>query len=141
MASDHLPFDRTSSMIGSEHPPARSASAGPSMRMMPLHVVLSLAPLAGMVFATSSDAQEQMKQVPGFEPGRAILSDRWGFDPFPVTTMSSLSDALDEGRVGEETGVLVLTRGDTRLTLLTEQMAYHHIAQGEIAGEPWMVSF
>ena len=25
--------------------------------------------------------------------------------------------------------------------LLTDQMAYHHVAQGDIAGEPWMVSF
>lgn len=111
------------------------------MRTMPLYLALSLLPLAGVALAGTAEAQEQMKQVPGFEPGRAILSDRWGFDPFPVTTMSSLSTALDEGRVGEETGVLVLTRGDTRLALLTEQMAYHHIAQGELAGEPWMVSF
>jgi hypothetical protein len=28
-----------------------------------------------------------------------------------------------------------------RLALVTDQMAYHHVAQGEIAGEPWMVSF
>jgi hypothetical protein len=28
-----------------------------------------------------------------------------------------------------------------RVALVTDQMAYHHVAQGEIAGEPWMVSF
>jgi hypothetical protein len=27
------------------------------------------------------------------------------------------------------------------LALLTQQMSYHHLAQGEMAGEPWMVSF
>jgi hypothetical protein len=28
-----------------------------------------------------------------------------------------------------------------RLAFLTDQMAYHHVAQGEMNGEPWMVSF
>ena len=111
------------------------------MRITPLHLALSVLPLAGATLVGSVEAQEQMKRVPGFEPGRAILSDVWGFDPFPVTTMTSLSDALDAGKVGKETGVLVLRRGDTRLALLTEQMSYHHIAQGVLAGEPWMVSF
>ncbi len=82
-----------------------------------------------------------MKRVLGFEPGRAILSDVWGFDPFPVTKMEPLKDALEEGKISEETAVLLLDRGDTRLALLTEQMSYHHIAQGELEGEPWMVAF
>lgn len=98
-------------------------------------------PLAGLAVAGSAQAQDTMKAVPGFEPGRAILSDVWGFDPFPVKEMEPLRTALDGGKVGEETAVLVLTRGDARLALLTEQMAYHHIAQGELEGEPWMVSF
>jgi len=28
-----------------------------------------------------------------------------------------------------------------KLALVTRQMAYHHVAQGELAGEPWMVTF
>ena len=31
--------------------------------------------------------------------------------------------------------------GGSTLTFLTMQMSYHHIAQGDLAGEPWMVSF
>jgi hypothetical protein len=27
------------------------------------------------------------------------------------------------------------------LAFLTDQMVYHHVAQGETNGEPWMVSF
>ncbi len=111
------------------------------MRITSLYVALSFVPLAGLALVSSTEGQEQMKQVPGFEPGRAILSDVWGFDPFPVTTMEPLEDALESGKIGEETAVLLLTRGDTRLALLTEQMSYHHIAQGELEGEPWMVSF
>ena len=111
------------------------------MRISPLQLVLAVLPMAGLALVSSAEAQEPMKRVPGFEPGRAILSDIWGFDPFPVSSMTSLGDALKEGKVGEETGVLLVTRGDTRLALLTEQMAYHHIAQGTLEGEPWMVSF
>ena len=79
---------------------------------------------------------------PGSLPsGRAILHDTWGFDPFRVTSFESLSDALEAGKVAGDTPLLVLTRGDTRLALLTTQMSYHHVAQGELVGEPWMVSF
>lgn len=86
-------------------------------------------------------AQEPMPQVPGFEPGRAILNDAPWFDPFRVLTMESLAEALDEGSVTEETPLLVLTRGGFHLALLTMQMTYHHVAQGTLQGEPWMVSF
>ncbi len=111
------------------------------MRITPLRFALLIVPLAGLALVSSAEGQEHMKQVPGFEPGRAILSDVSQFDPFPVTTMEPLEDALEAGKVGEETAVLLLRRGDTRLALLTEQMSYHHIAQGELEGEPWMVSF
>ena len=111
------------------------------MRVTPLRFALIIVPLAGLAFAGSTEGQEQMKQIPGFEPGRAILSDVWGFDPFAVTKMEPLEQALDDGRIGEDTAVLLLRRGGTRLALLTEQMSYHHIAQGELEGEPWMVAF
>ncbi len=111
------------------------------MRTTPLRFALLIVPLAGLALVGSAEGQEQMRQVPGFEPGRAILSDVWGFDPFPVTTTEPLEAALEDGRVGEDTAVLLLRRGNTRLALLTGQMSYHHIAQGELEGEPWMVSF
>ncbi len=111
------------------------------MRRTPLRLALSFLPLAGLALVASTDAQEPMKRVPGFEPGRAILGDSWGFDPFRVTDVESLADALDDGRVDEATPLLVLARGDARLALLTSQMSYHHIAQGELEGEPWMVAF
>ncbi len=102
---------------------------------------LSLVPSAALAAVSETEGEGETKRVLGFEPGRAILDDAWGFDPFPVATTEPLKDALEAGKVGKETAVLLLARGDTRLALLTEQMSYHHIAQGELEGEPWMVSF
>ncbi len=101
----------------------------------------SLVPSAAMAVVSPTEGEGKTKRVVGFEPGRAILDDTWGFDPFPVAATEPLQDALEAGKVGKETAVLLLRRGDTRLALLTEQMSYHHIAQGELEGEPWMVAF
>ncbi len=111
------------------------------MGITPLRLALFLLPVAGLALVNSTMAQEPIKRVPGFEPGRAILGDSWGFDPFRVTDLESLADALEEGKVDEATPLLVLARGGARLALLTSQMSYHHIAQGELEGEPWMVAF
>ncbi len=102
---------------------------------------LSLVPSAALAAVSETEGEGETKRVLGFEPGRALLDDAWGFDPFPVATTEPLKAALENGKVSEETAVLLLDRGDTRMALLTEQMSYHHIAQGELEGEPWMVAF
>ena len=76
-----------------------------------------------------------------FDPDRAMLSDAPMFDAFYPAEYESLADALDDRRVDDDTALLVLEQGGSTLTFLTMQMSYHHIAQGELAGEPWMVSF
>ncbi len=117
------------------------SACGPAEEASDTSADLSLVPPAVMAVVSPTEGEGKTKRVVGFEPGRAILDDAWGFDPFPVTKMEPLKSALEDGRVAEETGVLLLERGGTRLALLTEQMAFHHIAQGELEGEPWMVSF
>lgn len=93
--------------------------------------------------AAQEDPQEDVPMVEGFDPGRAMLNDSRFFDPFrpEPDQLEPLADALADGRVEEETPVLVLSRGDADLALLTMQMTYHHVAQGELDGEPWMVTF
>lgn len=76
-----------------------------------------------------------------FDEDRAMLTDAPMFDAFYPTEYERLEDALRDRRVDDETALLVLEQGGTTLTFLTMQMSYHHIAQGELAGEPWMVSF
>ena len=63
------------------------------------------------------------------------------FEPFRVSETESLSAAMSSGKVQGDTRVLVLDHPAGLLAFLTDQMVYHHVAQGEINGEPWMVSF
>ncbi len=76
-----------------------------------------------------------------FDITRARLGAGSRFEPFLVSETQSLSDALAAGVVESDTRLLVMEHSAGRLALLTDQMAYHHVAQGDIAGEPWMVSF
>ena len=99
-------------------------------------------PLAGQQNdSTGSGPTAGVPSVEGFDPDRAILNEAPWFDPFRVTATEPLAGVLDEGRVAEETPLLVVQRGGHHLALLTTQMAYHHLAQGTLAGEPWMVTF
>jgi hypothetical protein len=76
-----------------------------------------------------------------FEAHRALLMRANIFAPFYVSSTYSLQDSLARGLVGQDTPVLVVERDAEAMILLTRQLTYHHVAQGEMAGEPWMVSF
>ncbi len=76
-----------------------------------------------------------------FDIARARVGAGTRFEPFVVSETQSLSGALAAGTVKSDTRLLVMEHAAGRLALLTDQMVYHHVAQGDIAGEPWMVSF
>ena len=86
-------------------------------------------------------AQTMVAEAATFDPARAILGDTPMFDAFYPTTTTRLFDALDDRVVRDDTGVLVMDVAGQKLALVTRQMSYHHVAQGELAGEPWMVTF
>ena len=75
-----------------------------------------------------------------FDPNRATLRDKNIFPPLYVEATISLGEALKRGDVRKDNHLMVIERNDWMLALLTKQMIYHHVAQGEMAGEPWMVS-
>ncbi len=79
--------------------------------------------------------------IPGFDIERAYVVDSTRFVPFVATESRSLRGAIRAGVIHEDTPLLVLEHSAGTLALSMEQMAYHHAAQGEIEGEPWMVSF
>ena len=94
-----------------------------------------------MTLPIAAEGQTTMHQVAAFDPSRAILSDEPMFDPFYVDDMVPLANALRDRIVDEGTPLLAVERGDRTLALLTLQMSYHHVAQGTLSGEPWMVAF
>ncbi len=93
----------------------------------------------GTAFPRTLAAQESADNA--FDIDRAFVVDHTIFVPFEVKEMIPLRQALDDGRIDKTTQLLILDRGTRQLALVTGQMAYHHIAQGELDGEPWMVSF
>ena len=96
----------------------------------------SLATLA-LLFTTSAVAAQEVD----FDIDVARIGVGGRFQPFVVENLEPLADALKAGRVQNDTRLLVSQHPAGRVALLTDQMTYHHVAQGSIAGEPWMVSF
>lgn len=77
----------------------------------------------------------------GFDVSRANFALHRAFEPFLVTRTRSLREALSSKLVSADTDVLVVETSDGPLALITEQMAYHHIAQGRAGDTHWLVSF
>ena len=78
---------------------------------------------------------------PGFDITRFSNAGNGAFETFYVKETQSLRDALSGGKVADDTRLLVTETAGGRLALLTEQMAFHHIAQGSARGKDWLVSF
>ena len=73
-----------------------------------------------------------------FDAARAMLR---GPDMFERFTMRGPGVALGAAGLSPGTEVLVLARGGERRALLLREMAYHHLAQGTLGGEPVLASF
>jgi len=91
--------------------------------------------------------------TPPFDAGRAHLSATDDSPPYNVEPSDErpLRDVLESGEIRPETELVITERitstatkstdGPTPLAFIDRQLAFHHVAQGEIAGHPWMVSF
>ncbi|MCH7892840.1 MAG: sulfatase-like hydrolase/transferase [Gemmatimonadetes bacterium] len=55
--------------------------------------------------------------------------------------IGELLAGLEERGLTDETVVVTFDVQGKTLVLVSSQMSYHHVAQGEMEGEPWMVSF
>ena len=78
---------------------------------------------------------------PGVDVARFNFNLHGSFEPFLVSSTLPVREALKAARIAADTDVLVTTTAAGPLALLTEQMAYHHIAQGRANGQDWLVSF
>ena len=68
---------------------------------------------------------------------RTIFERREDFRMF----FSLLAREVRRGDIEDETTVLKFEAGGKTLVLVSSQMSYHHVAQGVMEGEPWMVTF
>lgn len=60
------------------------------------------------------------------------------FKPFRPTEDGEPLDTLN---LADDDELLVFERVGERRGLLLPQMVYHHVAQGELAGKPYLVTF
>src|SRR5437879_8454772 len=114
-----------------------SKSSRPSLAVLILVVAA-----AGIALA-QGNAPAQLPNgpaKPGFDISR-FSSNGGLFKTFYVEQTEPLEKALREGRVAAETPVLVTATATGNLALLTDQMVFHHLAQGRAGGKDWMAAF
>lgn len=73
-----------------------------------------------------------------FDASRARLK---GPDWFPRFRVPEGVGRLAEADLDPDTQILLAQRGGETITFLVEQLAFHHVAQGRLAGEPYVVAF
>ena len=98
------------------------------------------APLSAQ-FSGRLEADPNMPVKDGFDTDRAIFWTRPNFTPLRDPEWQSLRGARRAGDLTDETTVLTFEVQGQTLVLVSSQMSYHHVAQGEMEGEPWMVTF
>lgn len=76
-----------------------------------------------------------------FDASRARLKGPDWFPRFRVPEqVGRLADVATSG-LDPDTQLLLAQRGGESITFLVEQLAFHHVAQGRLAGEPYVVAF
>jgi hypothetical protein len=78
---------------------------------------------------------------PGFDITRFANIANGMFATFQVTKTETLRDVLRSGRVAEDTRLLVTDTAAGKLALVTDQMAFHHSAQGRAGNKDWLATF
>jgi hypothetical protein len=73
-----------------------------------------------------------------FDTRRAILKNPDMFQRFRAPAEGI---PLSEAGLAPEDQLIVFERDGERRALEVRRMAYHHLAQGELAGEPYLISF
>jgi hypothetical protein len=73
-----------------------------------------------------------------FDANRAQLAGRTVFKPFRPDDRGV---PIEDARLKPHTPLIVFERGTKRRALLLKEMVYHHVAQGELDGEPYVITF
>ena len=106
--------------------------------------------ISGLILASTISAQPRESlpvdlpngpAKPGFDIERFSNAGNGWFETFYVDETEALSEALDHGRLKADTRMLVIEIAEGNLALVTDQMAYHHMAQGTSEGKHWLATF
>jgi hypothetical protein len=76
--------------------------------------------------------------VQEFDASRAWLR---GPDDFPRLRVEGPGTPLSQAGLDPEVELLVAERGGQRHAFVMREMAHPHVAQGDLAGEPYLVAF
>ena len=68
----------------------------------------------------------------------ARLHGKARFQPFAAPNRG---EALAKSGLDPDEALLLMERRGVVKTFLLKQMTYHHVAQGEISGEPYLITF
>lgn len=76
-----------------------------------------------------------------FDESKAMLKKKSLFKPFNVKSFVDVKELLKAKKIDENDGILIFKVKAKYYGFKTIQMHYHHIAQGKIENEPFMISF
>jgi hypothetical protein len=65
----------------------------------------------------------------------------WKGFAFPPLQVHTQGAPLSSLRLPPDLELIVFTRGGATRALVAREMAFHHVAQGELDGQPYLVSF
>ena len=74
-----------------------------------------------------------------FDASRAMLKNPDMFQRFSVP--DGPGEPLAAAGLGPDTDLIVIERGSEARAFTVRQMAYHHLAQGVLGGEPYVLTF
>ena len=73
---------------------------------------------------------------PNYDGG--FIKKRWTFKPFHVPAKGLPLSSLN---LPDDYELILIERNGEHRAFSMQEMVYHHVAQGELAGEPYLVSF
>lgn len=112
-----------------------------------LRFLLTVAAIAHTGIAMAQPGQDLPVDLPdgpakpGFDIERFSNAGNGWFETFYVEETEPLRPALDNGRLRTDTRMLVMETPAGNLAFVTDQMAYHHLAQGTSEGKHWLATF
>ncbi|PTM59157.1 DUF3179 domain-containing (seleno)protein [Desmospora activa] len=80
-----------------------------------------------------------MLQPEEFDVKRIIRDNH--FQPFLIDGTEPLQELVGRNRIKASDEILIVERAGIRMAFSLYQMTYHHVAQGEVAGQPFILAF